>query len=236
MNIIAFNCNHNKSINVPDKIFSAFLRGMAKTNANISCYDLLDLEIKPCLACTNNIGFVPNLTCQQDDSMQQLYPLLKNSEIWVFAAPAYKSYASASFRNLLDRLEPIFHTPEDFGAEPDDIFYRSNATPGKLVLLSATEQEASEFKFVVEQMRMIADIFGKKFLTPILRDNIGIMNFLEEIGNEQTDIYSALEEAGMQAVYNDDFDGNIINVISKDLFQKDSFLKKVAHSPEEILL
>jgi multimeric flavodoxin WrbA len=67
-----------------------------------------------------NIGFcqhcdycLKHKKCKLNDDMQPLYPLLKNSEGFVFATPVYNGGLSAQTKTIMDRCRALFAADRD---------------------------------------------------------------------------------------------------------------------------
>lgn len=87
MNITVLNGSPRKNGNTA-RLVEAFARGAREAGHNVSIADVARLDIHGCLACercrTKHEG-----QCVQNDDMQQLYPLIKGTDMLVFASPVY---------------------------------------------------------------------------------------------------------------------------------------------------
>jgi multimeric flavodoxin WrbA len=242
MKIISLNFNQESRNNVFENILAAFLEGFKnkienntkaennlkiEKNIEINSYNVSKLDIQSCQCCTKDINFIPNNICGIEDSMTEIYPKLEAADLWIFALPCYKNIVSTSFKKFLDRLEPLFYTPKNFGQNQNELNFKNNNSHGKLILFSTSESDLSSFQVVLEQMRNVADIFGREFLTPVLRPFYKDILLLEQMDRKPIEFYNSLRKAGNQIIENGDISPETAKTISKELIPADSFIKEL---------
>ena len=67
---------------------------------------LYDYEINPCIDCRNcKRG---KLICKMKDGMQDIYPKVEESDIFIIATPIYWFGPSGITKNMLDRFRPYY--------------------------------------------------------------------------------------------------------------------------------
>jgi multimeric flavodoxin WrbA len=88
-----------------DLMLDAFLEGARTAGAEVSRVYVRDLEIGGCLGCghCDKAG-----TCIQKDDMQQVYPLLEQSQGVVVATPVYFYGVTAQLKLLIDRTQALY--------------------------------------------------------------------------------------------------------------------------------
>jgi putative NADPH-quinone reductase len=103
--------------------FADGLRVVGRTD--IVEFHLNDLAIRPCQAC-NGCFRPPYEGCVLDDDFQAIYPVFREADLVVFAAPIYWWHICAQMKAFVDRMHPML------------TFGRDDSLPTKdLVLLTA---------------------------------------------------------------------------------------------------
>jgi len=88
-------------------------------------FHLNDLTIRPCQAC-NECFKPPYKGCVLDDDFMTIYPVFREADLVVFAAPVYWWHLCAQMKAFVDRMHPML------------TFDREHALPNKdLVLITA---------------------------------------------------------------------------------------------------
>lgn len=233
MKVIAFNASPNKEAGTTALILNPFLKGMAREGAEIELKYIYDLKIEPCRECTSKIDFLPDDDCRIDDDLKELYPLLNDADIWIFASPNYLNSVTSGLKNLLDRLEPLFVAPHiyDNNACHDKIrqSLKKRDNPGKILLISTCGLWGTEnFNSIVDQTRSVADMLGRDYLPPILRPHSGVMTTLTNLGKPVNDIYLAAEEAGAELIKSGEISDETMARISREIVPKDSFIQELS--------
>ena len=83
------------------------LIGHLDTNKiNVNTTYLYDYEIQPCIDC--RICKRGKLVCKIKDGMQDIYPKVDDSEIFIIATPIYWSGPSGMTKNMFDRFRPYY--------------------------------------------------------------------------------------------------------------------------------
>ncbi len=86
------------------------LRGAQEAGASVQKVFLSDLDITPCNACD---GCVDTGECITDDAMEDLFPRMWQSQVWVLGTPVYWWGPSAQFKTFVDRWYAKVHRRED---------------------------------------------------------------------------------------------------------------------------
>ena len=83
----------------------AFKKGAEKNGHEVDVVRVASMNIKPCIACeychTKGAG-----TCVQKDDMQNLYPVIAEADMIVFASPVYYFGFSGQLQSALSRFYP----------------------------------------------------------------------------------------------------------------------------------
>ncbi len=102
MNILVLNGSPRPNGNTK-KMINAFQEGAASSGHKVSVIDVCRKKIGGCLACeychTKGSG-----VCVQKDDMQEVYQLLKETEMLVIASPIYYHGISGQLKCVIDRF------------------------------------------------------------------------------------------------------------------------------------
>lgn len=102
--ILALSASPRKKGN-SDILCDHVIAGAKAAGARVEKYYLVDMDIKPCLACgacqAHHDGH-----CVAQDDMQKLYPLIESCDGIILASPIYFFTISAQLKLFIDRLYP----------------------------------------------------------------------------------------------------------------------------------
>jgi len=90
-----------------------FVRGLHDIGCeNISEFKLNKLEIRPCQACDACLR-PPYKGCVLDDDFMTIFPVFREADIIVFAAPIYWWHVCAQLKTFIDRMHPMLTYDRD---------------------------------------------------------------------------------------------------------------------------
>ena len=90
-----------------------FVRGLRDIGCeNISEFKLNELEIRPCQACDACFR-PPYKGCVLDDDFMTIFPVFREADIIVFAAPIYWWHVCAQLKTFIDRMHPMLTYSRD---------------------------------------------------------------------------------------------------------------------------
>ena len=114
---------------------------VAKRLRELECdvreFDLSEMNIKPCLACRACQRDWREVSCAQDDDMQQIFDAIMESELLILATPIYSWYCTPPMKAMLDRL--VYAMNMYYGEERGPSLWQ-----GKRIALIATSGYPSE--------------------------------------------------------------------------------------------
>jgi len=102
MKVIALNGSARGKKGVTWKLLDSFLKGLSESGATVKDIQLKEMNISPCRACLTCMHKTPG-QCAQRDDMDQIYPLLKESDLFVMGTPVYTDTMSAQMKTVMDR-------------------------------------------------------------------------------------------------------------------------------------
>ena len=227
MKAIAFNTSPNKEKGFTEKILNPFISGMQKEGAVVKVVYTKDLEIKNCRGCTEDAFFESPGKCLCDDDLNKLYPDLAEADIWIFASPNYPNTISHEFKNLLDRLEPMYQIPENFDSYSELSGFSSKNTGGKVIFISSGGMwEKNSFDLLEEQVKAISFLFNKEFAGSLIRPHSWAMTFNGDNKSIIEDIINSAHEAGRQVAINGTIPMELQQQVSREILPKDEFIKQ----------
>lgn len=129
--IIILNGSPRKNGNTSGLI-EAFTKGAERVGNTVTCFNLQQMEIHPCMGCFGG-GKTPESPCVQKDDMEQIYPAYREADVVVLASPLYYWSVSGQLKCAFDRLFAV--------AECDPGYLNP---PKEAVLLMAAEGNGFE--------------------------------------------------------------------------------------------
>ncbi len=160
MKVIALNGSARGKKGVTWKLLDPLLKGLAEGGATVRDIQLNELDISPCRACLTCMHKTPG-QCAQRDDMDQLYPFLRESDLFVMGTPLYTDSMSAQMKTLMDRcicgMEPFLRLdPANRVRHP-----YSWTLPSKFFLVSTSGfPEMENFRPLIMTFRAQAANFG----------------------------------------------------------------------------
>lgn len=225
INVLAFNCFKTDTNGATGKLLNTFIEGMKEAGADVEVVCTENLKIEKCNACTEDPSFVSNGTCRIVDDMQDIYPLLRESDIWIFATPNQPYSINKNLIRLLDRLEPLFDPCITFTNGTTESHKSCN---GKVVLLSASDEwDITAFDNLIEHFESTSLLFGREFIGSVLRTHAWAMNTQVLNHRETEDILNSVKTAGKELIQNGKFNPSTLARVNQELVSKQSILNQL---------
>lgn len=90
--------------------FTDGLRDAGQTD--VTSFHLNDLDIRPCQGC-NGCFQPPYSGCVLDDDFMTIYPVFREADLIIFAAPVYWWHLCAQMKTFVDRMHPMLTFDRD---------------------------------------------------------------------------------------------------------------------------
>jgi multimeric flavodoxin WrbA len=226
MKIVAINCNSSGNGYHIENFLDSFLLGAREEGASIERINTSDLKIEPCKGCTMEHEFESPGKCLKDDDMNNLYPQLRDADVWLFSATFEHNRPDCDLLNVLDRLEPLFQPCNFLNGDS----FEQTEKKGKVVLISTSEHwSVKHFQPLVDQLSTISLMYERELLPPLLRPHTHTIDTLDYFGVKSTDLFTAARDAGRQLVRDGRISDDTINIISSDVIPNDSFIAQVSN-------
>lgn len=204
------------------KILAPFLEGMEEAGASIELFCAKRLNVQLCAGefyCWNK---KPG-QCYIDDSMQSLYPKLRDADILVLATPVYVPLPG-EMQNLINRLVPLI----------DPILKRQNGRTrarfhadvkiSKIVLVSCCGWwEMGNFGTVLRIVKEFAKDANVEFAGAVLRPHA---SFIAENKEKAEKIFEAAKQVGYQLVKDGRMSKDLLKTIGQPLISEEKWWQK----------
>jgi hypothetical protein len=195
------------------KILMPFLEGMEKAGASVELYYARRLNVKPCdgeLHCWNK---KPG-QCYIDDSMQLLYPKLREADILVLATPVYIPLPG-EMQNLINRMVPLMDPVLKRKNGRTRARFRADVKISKFVLVSSSGWwEMGNFGTMLRIVKELAKDVNVEFAGALLRPHSDRM---AENREKAEKIFEAARQAGYELVKKRKISKNLFKIISQPL-------------------
>jgi len=102
MKVMALNGSARGKKGVTWKLLDSLLKGLSEGGATVKDFQLSEMTLSYCRACLTCMHKTPG-QCAQRDDMDQIYPLLRESDLLVMGTPVYTDSMSAQMKTVTDR-------------------------------------------------------------------------------------------------------------------------------------
>jgi multimeric flavodoxin WrbA len=216
MKVMAFNGSPKMEKSNTSLILDPFLDGLKDAGASVELHYTRKLNVNPCQGCrvctSKSLG-----ECVQKDDMQDMYPKLRQSDVWVFATPVYWCGMSGPLKNLMDRMVPLLQPMT--GADNAD-------GRGRVVLVSNCGWwDMAIFDLLVSHMRMFSMGAGRDYAGALLRPHGPALGPMMEAGKQVGDVVEAAKEAGRQLALNGVMAEETLKIVGRELMSRQAFLQ-----------
>ena len=160
MKVIALNGSARGKKGVTWRLLDSLLKGLSEGGAIVRDFQLNEMSISYCRACLTCMHKTPG-QCAQRDGMDQIYPVLRESDLFVMGTPVYTDSMSAQMKTVTDRciccMYPFLRRdPANRVRHP-----YSWAMPSKFFLVSTSGfPEMENFQPLIMTFRAQATNFG----------------------------------------------------------------------------
>ncbi|MBP7053361.1 MAG: flavodoxin family protein [Phycisphaerae bacterium] len=205
-------------------ILNPFLEGMKAAGAEVTVFEIKDMNVRPCqgeYAC----WFRTPGQCFQDDDMQKLLPELLTADVLVLATPLYVDGMTGPLKMVVDRMiplgEPKIEYRDDHCRHPG----RATIQDRKLALVSNCGfWELDNFDALVSHVQAIAKNLDATFAGALLRPHGPALRAMLDQGIPVTDVLDAARDAGRQLVENGSISTETLGTVSRPLLARDQYV------------
>jgi multimeric flavodoxin WrbA len=157
--------------------------------------------------------------------MQDLYPKLREADLWVFGTPVYFDGVSGPMKNLMDRLVPLILPFVELRNGHCAHARRAGSKAGKVALVSNCGfWETDNFDPLLMHMKAFCRTVGREFAGALIRPCGETFKGLLELKRPVQDILEAAESAGRKLAQEGRMTQEILNGVSREITPLDRFV------------
>ncbi|MCL5256942.1 MAG: flavodoxin family protein [Chloroflexi bacterium] len=225
MKVLAINGSPQMDKGNTALILNPFLEGMQQAGAEVEVLYTKKLKVNPCLADFGCILKTPG-RCIQNDDMKEIYPKVREADIWILASPLFWDGLSGPLKCLVDRLTPLGSAPMEIRDGHTRHPVGPGAKGGKIVLVSNCGfWELDNFDPILAHVKAICRNAGREFGGALLRPHGPIFGGMVKMGMPVGDIFEAAKEAGRQLIQNGEMSAETLAIVSRPLQPLDQFVE-----------
>ncbi len=211
--VVAINGSPKMEMGRTTKILSPFLEGMGKAGASVELFYARRLNVKPCDGEFYCWRKKPG-ECYIEDSMQLLYPKLREADILVLATPVHVPLPG-EMQNLINRIVPLMDPVLRQQNGRTRARFRADVKISKFVLVSSSGWwEMSNFGTVLRIVKELAKDVNVEFAGALLRPHAGRM--ADNLGKAE-EVFKAAEQAGYELVKKGRIPKRLLKIIGQPL-------------------
>jgi len=178
--IVILNGSPNLGKGATGTILSAFKKGLEIKKPDITTIYVYQLDIKPCQGCFTCWTKTPG-KCIHKDDMENLLPLIAESDILIIATPVYLDGMTGPMKIFIDRIIPGAKGRVELRNDRMRHFTRENWKEKKIVLVSPSSfSEMDTFDPLITHVKGIAQHFNSIYAGEILAPSFWINQYNEE--------------------------------------------------------
>lgn len=213
--ILDFTTNTSFLINF---LLDNFIKGISESKYPVHRIKLSSIEVLDCKACTEDIWFDPNCACKCEDDFSVSYPILKKSQLLVFAFDLDYRNLLKELSKVIDRLEPLFQ----LNYNGDSLINAKKIL--SLVFSRANNSLAEKVSTLLEEF---SSIYNYEFLGQIHRGQIHLMELMPESIVKSLGFDLDFYKLAFDLSNGNTLSENLQSRIQRDLTPDDSVLNKI---------
>jgi len=222
MQVLVINGSARQEKGYTARVLEPLMKGMEKAGAQVELLYSKKLNVNPCTGEFNCWHKNPG-KCYINDSMQEVYPKLREADILVLGIPVYLPLPGA-MQNFLNRLMPLMNPVLRFNDNRTQIQFYDDVRIKKIVLVSVCGWwEMGNFKILEHIVKEICLKSSAEFMGSLLRPH-GYL--LSEKTDEVNEVLNAVSEAGISLVKNGALPEKLLEVIAQPLISEKELRKR----------
>lgn len=221
MKVLAINGSARMEKGSTAMILNPFLEGMKQAGAEVELFFSKKLNICPCTGEFHCWYSKPG-ECYIDDTMQLMYPKLRDAETLVLATPVYIPLPG-EMQNFINRLCPLIEPILTRRGNRTRARFNKSVKINTIVLVSTCGWwEKGNFATVLRIVKEIARDVNVNFAGALLRPHADL---LKKNKDKASEIFEAAKQAGFQLVKNGTIHKNLLNAVAQPLISEQAFRK-----------
>ena len=222
MKVIALNGSARGKKGVTWRLLDSLLKGLSEGGAIVRDIQLKEMNISYCRACLTCMHKTPG-QCAQRDDMDQLYPLLRESDLLVMGTPVYTDTMSAQMKTIMDRcicaMDPFLRLdPANRVRHPF-----SWTLPSKFLLVSTSGfPEMENFHPLIMTFRAQAANFGGEPVGEICVPGSIALQMTPQLLEP---CLVKIQQAGKMLALNEKIEPALLEEISRPIMTRDQYME-----------
>jgi multimeric flavodoxin WrbA len=222
MNVLAINGSARMEKGYTAIILTPFLEGMKEAGAQVNLFYAKRLNVNPCTG-EFHCWYEKPGECYIRDSMQLVYPRLRETDILVLATPVYIPLPG-EMQNFINRLCPLIDPFLIKRNSRTRARFHEYVKISKIALVSACGWwETGNFSTVLRIVKEIARDVNVKFAGAVLRPHAYLLSKNKRKAKE---ILAAAKQAGFQLAKEGIISKHLLEVVSQPLISEDVFRQR----------
>ena len=222
MKVIALNGSARGKKGVTWRLLDSLLKGLSEAGATVKDIQLKEMNISYCRACLTCMHKTPG-QCAQRDDMDQLYPLLKESDLFVMGTPLYTDNMSAQMKTVMDRcicgLDPFLRVDSANRVRHP---YRWTMPPKFFLISTSAFPETENFLPLIMTFRSQAENFGCKSVGEICIPGSIAIQVAPQLLEPRLDM---IERAGKMLALSERVETTLLQEINKPIMTREQYLE-----------
>lgn len=196
--VIAINGSPRLSQGTTAMVLGSFIQGMTDAGAEVELLYASRIKAKPCNCGTMSCWLETPGECCLTDSMESVYPKLKEADVMVLATPVYIPLPG-DMQNFVNRLCPLVKPKLVFREDRTRAQFREDVKIKKLVLVATGGWwEIGNFGTVVRIAEELAQTSGVEFAGAVLRPHAAVMVQDGKLTEDGNAVLEAVQRAGFE--------------------------------------
>jgi len=224
MKVLVVNGSVRKEKGYTAKILAPFIKGMEQAGAQVDLLYSKQLNVTPCSG-DFSCWYENSGECYINDSMQQVYPKLKEADILVLGIPVYLPIPS-QMQKFLNRLMPLMNPVLQIKDRRTQIRWHDDVRIRKIILVSVCGWwEMGNFDLVEHITKEICLKVSVDFAGSVLRPHADILPHEKE---KSIEVFKALEELGFCLIKDGSLSEDLLKVVAQPLISERDDRKRLS--------
>ena len=222
MKVLAINGSARMEKGYTAMVLAPFLEGMEEAGAQVELLYAKRLNVRPCIG-EFHCWYKKPGDCYLSDSMQMVYPKLRETELLVLATPVYIPLPG-EMQNFINRLCPLIEPVLTKRNGRTRARFHDNVKINKIALVSACGWwEKGNFSTVLRIVKEIAEDASVKFAGAVLRPHAQLLAEKKEKAQE---ILAAVKQAGFQLATKGAISKRLLEIVAQPLISEGGFRQR----------
>jgi len=223
MKAIAINGSPRKGKGNTGMILNAFVEGMKDAVTEVEIFYTKNLKPRPCTGQMKCWWETPG-ECYIKDSMQEVYPKLREADVLILATPVYIPLPG-EMQTFINRLCPLVLPLLEMRDGRTRARLHNNVKLRKLVLVSTGGWwEIENLDTVVQIAKELAENMRVEFTGAVLRPHAFLMKKKGELTADGSVIIREVQEAGREFAERGQLDTHRLEAIRRPLISSEELL------------